>query len=169
MTKVLIALAVFAVAIGIIGGWAKAKQQAAGGSYRRKRELLNPGEVTLYKRLCEAAPSFIVFAQVGMSQILEIDTRKPGGYQQLNRVGRKVLDFVLVKQEDTSIVLAVEFNGKTHNRADRRKSDDTKRNALEEAGIPLLVFTPKDLPDVEGLRRAIAGAIVKSSQNNPHR
>jgi len=136
--------------------------------YQDKFQLMNKSEHTLYQRIVEAAPNLYVFSQVSMSQLLHIRNGY-GGQQQLNEIGRKNVDFVLCRKDDTSIVLAIELNGPTHERPDRQRSDATKRKALEEAGIPLVVFYPDNLPDVATIRKTIALRMVERRWNEEER
>lgn len=127
--------------------------------YMDKFQLLNKSEQALLEKLIEAAPALHVFCQVSMSQIFHIGNRR-GSFQQLGEIGRKSVDFLLCRKDDTSIVVAIELNGPTHDRPEQRKSDEKKRSALEEAGIPLIVFYPDNIPDVATIRKELAPHIV---------
>ncbi len=132
--------------------------------YMNKFQLLNKSEQLLYERLCEATPALIVFSQVSMSQIFHIQNYRKNGFIQLGEIGRKSVDFLLCRK-DTSIVVAVELNGPTHEKEDQKKSDEKKQAALEEAGIPLVIFKPNDMPSVETIRKHIAPFIVERHKN----
>ncbi|WP_220635166.1 DUF2726 domain-containing protein [Georgfuchsia toluolica] len=110
--------------------------------YRDKFELLNGAEQKLYWTLREAAPALVVFSQVSMSQIFHIDQKTKDRRQKLNEAGKKSIDFMLCRPDDMSIVVALELNGRTHDKEDRKLSDETKQRTLQEAGIPLIVLTP---------------------------
>lgn len=126
--------------------------------YRDKFRLLNQGEQVLFFRLAEAVPALIVLSQVSLSQVFHINGRNVR--TQLNEVGKKSLDY-LICRKDFSIVAAIELNGPDHAKPAQQKSDAVKRAALEEAGIPLLIYTPDALPDVMTIRRDLAPAIVE--------
>ncbi len=136
--------------------------------YMDKFRLLNKSEQELLQRLEEALPALRVFSQVSMSQLFHIGYRKDA-FRQLGEIGRKSVDFLVCRRTDTSIVVAIELNGPTHEQEKQRISDEKKRAALEEAGIPLLVFYPNDLPDVATLRAAIAPFIVQRKQYEAER
>lgn len=133
-----------------------------------KFRLLNRTEQKLFEMLKEAAPRLHIFVQVSMSQILHINTFKKGGKSQLGTIGRKSLDFVLCRPEDTSILVAIEYNGPTHERKEQRISDETKATALDEAGIPLIVIQG-EIPDAQTLRRLIAPHMVERRINEAER
>lgn len=132
--------------------------------YIDKFELMNRTERELFRRLQEAAPALLIFAQVSMSQLFWITRKRKNSFLQVNEIGRKSVDFLLCDPDDTSIVMAVELNGPTHEKEHQRQRDEVKQRALEEAGIPLAVFTPDNIPDVKQLRHILAPHIVKRTR-----
>ncbi len=128
--------------------------------YQDKFQLMNKSEKLLFDRLREAAPALLIFSQVSMSQLFYITNFKKNGFLQVGEIGRKSVDFLLCR-EDTSIVLAIELNGPTHERPDQQIRDTKKQTALEEAGIPLAIFTPSCIPDIAELRRVLAPHMVE--------
>ena len=79
--------------------------------------------------------------------------------QRLNRMAGRGVDFV-VCDHDFSIVAAIELVWPTAV-PDGDNAEDVKRVALQSLGIPLIVFSPNKLPDVDGIGRAIADAILR--------
>lgn len=136
------------------------RSNEARAQYRDKFELLNGVEQKLYWTLREAAPALVVFSQVSMSQVFHIDERTRDKRRKLNEVGKKSIDFLLCRADDMSIAVAIELNGRTHEKIERRLSDETKQRTLQEAGIPLIVLTPWEMPDVIGLRKLLAPHLV---------
>ena len=124
---------------------------------RKPYRLLNDSEQELYQRLCEAMPNMRVFAQVGVSQLALARGRHEA--QRLNRMAGRGVDFV-VCDHDFSIVAAIELVWPTAV-PDGDNAEDVKRVALQSLGIPLIVFSPNKLPDVNGIGRAIADAILR--------
>jgi very-short-patch-repair endonuclease len=92
-------------------------------------------------------------AQVQLLQVLNFQ-RGRRTQAILNRFNQLSLDF-LILNPDTSIVAAVELDDATHTRADRRHADARKDHALKSAGLPLIRWNAKSLPD----RVAILAAI----------
>jgi hypothetical protein len=144
------------------------EEQRQRPQYMDKFQLLNKAEQKLLTLLDEAMPNLRVFCQVSMSQVFHIGYRK-GAYRQLGEIGRKSIDFLICRRDDTSIVIAIELNGPMHEKEKQRISDEKKRAALEEAGIPLLILYPDALPDVRTLRDAIAKQIAKRRQYEAER
>lgn len=129
--------------------------------YQDKFQLMNKSEKLLFDRLREAAPALLVFSQVSMSQLFHITNYKKNGFLQVGEIGRKSVDFLLCRPDDTSIVLAIELNGPTHEQEEQKIGDAKKQTALEEAGIPLVIFTPNNIPSVDELRKILAPRIIE--------
>lgn len=64
------------------------------------------------------------------------------------------LDFLIINS-DTSIVAAVELDDVTHAREHRRQADARKSHALKSAGVPLIRWNAKALPDAAGILAAL--------------
>jgi very-short-patch-repair endonuclease len=118
-----------------------------------KRQLLTERERALYQRLVQALPNHIVLAQVQLLQVLKFQTGRRT-QSILNRFNQLSLDF-LILNPDTSIVAAVELDDATHTREASRQADARKDHALKSAGVPLVRWNAKNLPD----RVAILAAI----------
>jgi hypothetical protein len=99
----------------------------------------------LYQRLVQTLPNYIVLAQVQLLQIVNFQ-RGRRTHAILNRISQLSLDF-LILNPDTSIVAAVELDDATHTRENRRQADARKRHALKSAGVPLIRWNVKNLPD----------------------
>jgi len=136
----------------------KAKQD----KFQDKFSLLNKGEQTLYNMLCKAAPDYIVFSQVSMSQIFNIPEYKKA---QIAIIGKKSVDFLLCRKDDTSIVLAIELNGPMHDSNEQKSSDETKQAALTEAGIPLVIIELGNIPNQKELGKLLASNVVDRKKN----
>jgi hypothetical protein len=122
-------------------------------SYRPKRVLSLP-EQTLFYRLIEALPSHVVIAQVQMCGFLAVTERGVQWRLARNGISQKSVDF-LICNKDFSVFAAVELQDGTHDRPDRRKSDEFKRSALAAAGLRLVEFHVSDMPSVDDIRKAV--------------
>jgi hypothetical protein len=110
-----------------------------------KRQLLTERERALYQRLVQTLPNHIVLAQVQLLQVLNFQ-RGRRSQAIFNRISQLSLDF-LILNPDTSIAAAVELDDATHTREDRRQADARKSHALESAGVPLIRWNAKSLPE----------------------
>jgi very-short-patch-repair endonuclease len=114
-----------------------------------KSTLLTEPEQQLYRRLVQALPQLLVLPQV---QLLQAVRFKRGRWNAgiLNRINRLSVDFLIVKP-DTSIVAAVELDDASHDRQDRRAADARKAHALTSAGIPLIRWSVRQMPDAPAI------------------
>jgi len=106
----------------------------------------------------------MVLAQVQLLQVLNFQRgrRSPG---ILNRISQLSLDF-LILNPDTSIVMAVELDDATHSRESRRQADARKSHALQSAGIPLVRWNAKSLPDTAGILAALPARPAATRANS---
>ena len=146
------------LAAGVLGVLAK-EFRARDGALSRpwpveaKRHLLSERERALYQRLVQSLPDHIVVAQVQLLQVLKFKrVRRP--YAVLNRISQLSLDF-LILNPDTSPVAAIELDDVTHELGNRRRADANKSHALKSAGIPLIRWSAKHLPDTAAIRAAV--------------
>jgi very-short-patch-repair endonuclease len=139
---------------------------ALGGSKRRratglevpwpiepKRTLLTDPEQVIYRRLVQALPDHIVLAQVQLLQMVRFKHRSPP-YAVLNRMSRLSLDFVILTP-DTHIVAAIELDDASHRHQDRQSADARKTHALQSAGIPLIRWSVRAMPDAAAINAAL--------------
>jgi len=156
MTIIWIAFAVFIVALLR----AATKKRGDGINLKErwpleaKQHVLSERERALFHRLQQALPGHLVLAQVQLIQILTFPRGKRT-HALFNRICRLSLDFVILRP-DTSIVAAVELDDATHERADRKAADARKTHALLSAGIQLVRWNAKAIPDLQTIKAAIA-------------
>jgi Protein of unknown function (DUF2726) len=118
------------------------------------RKLLSQPEQVLYHRLVSSLPEHIVLAQVQVSRILGV--KKGFNFHQWNnRINRLSYDFV-VCSKDSTVVAAIELDDKSHDSICRAETDKKKEKATSSAGILLIRWHVKTLPD----RAAIQAAFV---------
>jgi very-short-patch-repair endonuclease len=147
-----------AVAIAVIAVLAvlKAKSQGGGADevwpFYAKKPLSQPEQV-LYFRLVQALPDHIVLAQVQLSRLLGV--KKGNNYQAwFNRINRMSADFV-VCNKDSSIVSVIELDDTTHQKEDRQAADAKKDKALSSAGIRIVRWQAKAIPDIAAIQSTI--------------
>jgi hypothetical protein len=150
-----IGVLVAAIAIGLILKRLRPQDGLLGRPWplEAKRQVLTEREQVLYQRLVKTLPNHIVLAQVQLLQLL-ILKRKRRSYEVLNRISRLSLDFVVLNP-DTSIVAAIELDDATHERDDRRWADARKSHALRSAGIQLIRWSARNLPDAATIRATL--------------
>ena len=119
-----------------------------------KPQLLTERERALYRRLVQSLPNHIVLAQVQLLQVLNFQ-RGRRIQAILNRISQLSIDF-LILNPDTSIVAAIELDDSTHAPQNRRQADARKDHALKSAGVPLIRWNAKNLPDRVAILAAIS-------------
>jgi hypothetical protein len=153
-----IALLAALIAAGLLRVLAQALRSRYGPLSRPwplepKRNILSEPERALYQRLVQSLPDHVVLAQVQLLQVLNF---KRGRRTQsvFNRICRLSLDFLIVSP-DTHPIAAIELDDATHEREDRRWADARKAHALQSAGVPLIRWNAKNLPDTPTIRAAL--------------
>jgi len=116
------------------------------------KKPLTPPEQVLYHRLVAAMPECIVLAQVQLSQVLGVRSGV-NYYEWHNRINLMSLDFLLLLK-DSTIVAAIELDEKSHETAKRIVADTKKEKALRAAGVPLVRWNVRVLPDRSAIRQA---------------
>jgi very-short-patch-repair endonuclease len=146
MSWLFLLLAVLVVAVVILALKSKARRGEADEvwPFYAKKPLTQPERV-LYFRLVHALPDHIVLAQVQLSRLLGV--KKGNNFQSWNnRINRMSADFV-VCNKDSSVVAVIELDDTSHERQDRQVADAKKDKALSSAGIRVVRWRPKALPD----------------------
>lgn len=115
------------------------------------RELMTAPERALYARLRQALPEYLIFSQVQLCRMIEVD---PAADKQswFNRINRMSVDFVVCAPDGARILAAIELDDSSHQRADRVKADFKKDKALESAGIRIIRWPVRGMPDSRQIR-----------------
>lgn len=148
---VLLLLAVAALVIlkkrGLLGG------EDGPWPFYAKRLLTQPEQV-LYHRLIRSLPEHIVLAQVQVSRVLGV--KKGFKFNEWNnRINRLSYDFV-VCSKDSTVLAAIELDDKSHETVARAETDKKKDKATSSAGIRLIRWHVKALPDQAAIQAAFA-------------
>ena len=149
----IILLLVFAVVVIVVLTILKARVQGGAGNevwpFYAKKPLSQPEQI-LYFRLVQALPAHIILAQVQLSRLLGV--KKGNNFQAWsNRINRMSADFV-VCNKDSSIVAVIELDDATHQRNDRQAADAKKNKALGSAGVQVVRWQAKTLPDISTIQ-----------------
>lgn len=120
--------------------------------YFAKKTLLHEGEQNIFRKLVEALPNsdYSVFPQIGLSEIVNVG-KSENRQAWLNKINQKCVDFVICNKSFT-VRLCIEFDGRTHEREDRKKADADKDEALETAGIPIWRIKSDNIPNREEMK-----------------
>ncbi|MBE0549462.1 MAG: DUF2726 domain-containing protein [Rubrivivax sp.] len=120
-----------------------------------KKPLTQPEQV-LYHRLVKALPEHIVLAQVQVSRVLGV--KKGSNFNEWNnRINRLSYDFV-VCAKDSTVLAAIELDDKSHESNRRSTTDDKKNKASADAGLRLVRWNVRALPDESTIQRELRSA-----------
>ena len=153
LTLVLVVPVVAVVALLIRKRRGGSVGRAAPWPFYARRPLSLPEQV-LYHRLVKALPEHIVLAQVQVSRVLGV-TKGFNFHEWNNRINRLSYDFV-VCTKDSTVLAAIELDDKSHETAARAEIDQKKEKATSSAGIRLIRWHVKSLPDEQAIRTAFA-------------
>lgn len=147
----LVALA--AIALAFVKKRSSADGTDVAWPFYAKRPLTQPEQI-LFHRLVQALPEHIVLAQVQVSRVLGV--KKGFNFHEWNnRINRLSYDFV-VCSKDSTVLAAIELDDKSHEAAARAETDKKKEKATSAAGIRLLRWHVKALPNDAEIQAALA-------------
>lgn len=125
----------------------------------RGGHLLTDAEWFVYERLSTALDKHHVLCKVAMGQLLTVskETRKAkqGDVKWKAKIDRQALDYV-VCASDGKVVAVVELDDASHAKLGQQSADQAKDRALKSAGVHLVRWTMRTLPNRDDeLRREI--------------
>jgi very-short-patch-repair endonuclease len=160
MTNTVFALLAVVVAVIVIAFLLRRSVSDRGDwPFYAKKPLSHPEQV-LYHRLVKSLPECIVLAQVQVSRLIGV--KKGYNFHQWNnRINRLSVDYVVCKK-DSTIIAAIELDDSSHQKLNRRETDRKKDRAFKAAGVPLMRWSVKALPDESAIRAALAAQAQSS-------
>jgi very-short-patch-repair endonuclease len=123
---------------------------------RLRPTVLSQPEQILYRRLVQSLPQHLVFPQVQLSRFLDVERGVPR-QTWFNRISQLSADF-LILHPDTSVLAAIELDDASHASASRRDADARKTHALQSAGVRLIRWHVKSLPNEVAIRTVLTEA-----------
>jgi hypothetical protein len=128
------------------------------------RQVISRPELILHRHLVAALPGHIVLAQVQVSRVLGV--RKGFDFHAWNnRINRLSYDFV-VCTPDGNVLAAIELDDKSHEAPDRIEADQRKDRATASAGIPLIRWHVKAIPEPAKIQAQFAGLRPRRAGHN---
>jgi len=109
--------------------------------YKKKDFLLNIPERKFFEHVQSILPdAYVVFPQIVLSNIVSVDTDRKSFWKRQNKINKKTIDFVIFEKQYLKPVWAIEYDGKTHQRADRIERDNFVNATLTSAHIAILHY-----------------------------
>jgi very-short-patch-repair endonuclease len=107
--------------------------------FKRKDFLLNIPERKFFEALQQIIPGdCVVFPQILLSTIVSVESKGKDFWTYQNKINRKTIDFVIFEKQYLKPIIAIEYDGKTHDRSDRQERDVFVGRVLESVGIKSL-------------------------------
>lgn len=107
--------------------------------YKKKDFLLNVPERKFFEELQQIIPNkYVVFPQILLSNIVSVNSAKKEFWTYQNKINRKTIDFVIFEKSFLKPVLAIEYDGKTHSKQNRKLRDEFVDKVLDSSGIKIL-------------------------------
>lgn len=107
--------------------------------YVPRERLVTKAELRFFKSLRKAVlDDWEIFAMVRIADILRVEKGVKNRRGWLNKILAKHIDFVLCDANTLEIIMGIELDDSSHQRADRIERDEFVNSAFESAGIPLL-------------------------------
>ncbi|MCF6276918.1 MAG: DUF2726 domain-containing protein [Candidatus Magasanikbacteria bacterium] len=165
-------LIVIAIVLGILFYFFKDKisiflqEEEKTLPFKRKDFLLNIPERQFFERLQSIIPTeYIVFPQIVLSNIVKVSSSRKDFWTYQNKINRKTIDFVIFEKQYLKPIIAIEYNGKTHNRSDRQKRDEFVNRVLELVGIKSLHIKHQKNINFEEVKNKINELLILNKNN----
>jgi very-short-patch-repair endonuclease len=128
----------------------------------KRKYLLNFSEKRFYDVLRRAAEGLTVLAKVRLADLVEADERHLRRKSNFDHVKAKHIDFVICDRALSPLV-AVELDGPSHQRPDRKSRDRDVDQILKIAEFPILRVPVQPSYDVRALTRQLVVKIRSAS------
>jgi Protein of unknown function (DUF2726) len=122
------------------------------------RVFMTDAEVRFFNQLQQAVPEFLIFAQVGLSRLIECTDEEDEKFW-FNRINRMSLDYVLIDQDGQNVLVAIELDDWSHENQIRTSADLKKDKALMSAGIPIVRFHCEETITTAEIRQELLFAL----------
>ncbi len=107
--------------------------------FKKKEFLLNIPERKFFEALLQKIPvNYVVYPQVVLSSVIQYSGDRKLFRQNQTKINKKTLDFVIFEKEYLKPIMAIEYDGSTHDREDRKERDEFVNNALTQVGIKVV-------------------------------
>lgn len=131
-------------------------------NYRKNTCLFTKAERSFLGVLEQAVgDEYIVYGKVRIGDILKPERGLSQSERQTarNKIDRKHFDFILCREDDRSIVCAIELNDISHQGLMQQKRDIFVRKACESAGLPLIEAPAQKTYSLQRVREHVTNAI----------
>jgi very-short-patch-repair endonuclease len=125
-------------------------------NYTAKNSLMSKAEGDFFLKLDRAVSErYYVFPQVHLSAILDHRIKGQEWKYSFSHINGKSVDYVLCNKADLKPTYAIELDGFTHDKPDRRERDTEVERIFEAADLPLVRFKNKDMSEDEIIKALV--------------
>lgn len=164
LLEVLFALGLL-VCVGLVWGFLQrniSERSSLAGKYAYdlKRSLLTESELQFYKVLgATVGDTYTIVPQVSVSAFLKPRTDGQNEYAARQHIHRRSVDFLLCTPGTLTPILAIELDGKSHERDDRRERDEEMERIFRDARLGYLRVPRAESYDSTSLKEQIHKAM----------
>lgn len=158
MSWIVIAVIILAVALVIVSKLQKGDASAlADFPYQSAEVLFTPAERSFYGVLEQSVgESAKVLGKVRVADVIKPrkGLSRSEWQKAFNKISAKHFDFLLCKNDELSIICAIELDDSSHNSKNRQKRDELLKSVCEAASVPLIQVPAKAgyvINDIKGL------------------
>lgn len=109
--------------------------------YKKRDFLLNIPERKFFEQVQKILPdTYVIFPQIVLSTIVAVDSDRKSFWKRQNKINKKTIDFVIFEKQYLKPVWAIEYDGSTHKRTDRKERDLFVNEVLASADIKILHY-----------------------------
>jgi len=112
---------------------------AEPAQYRKRESVFTYREHALYKVLIEeVGDEYLIFAKVRLGDFVFLANEPADRKYHNNQIQCKHVDFLLCEKDTQQPLMAIELDDSSHEKYDRRESDEFKSRLFAEVGLQLL-------------------------------
>jgi hypothetical protein len=110
--------------------------------YQRVLMILTPTEMRFYQVLIAALPAeYTCMTQVALNRLVKVNRPRFGAAwrdPRWNRIAQKSIDFVVVRRSDLRVMVLIELDDATHQKAHRKERDMFLDTVCASIELPIL-------------------------------
>lgn len=134
--------------------------------FKKKEFLLNVPERKFFEELKKIIPeNYVVFPQVQLSSIVNVVCNRMNFWKYQNKINRKNIDFVIFEKPYYKPLIAIEYDGKTHDQPVRAERDLFVAKVLDSAGVKNFHVKHKQTINFEEIKDKIEEILFKPENN----
>lgn len=174
MEKIILPLIILGIIATIVELLSRSKKLDSDNDlpdiFHKKEYLLNIPERRFFELLQKNMPAeYIVFPQIVISSIIGIRGNRHDFWTYLGKINKKTIDFVVFKKPYLEPVLAIEYDGHTHEQPKRIIRDNFVDHVCQKVGIKMVHIKHSDNIDNNSAKEALKNLYNEFEKNSKNR